>query len=250
MQREEAKQQIEARFNEYVKGLKPRAHVASAHDGLEGDWLTRRMGLEVNGNNEPDFLGFEMKKDSKGKTSFGDWSPNSALYKSSGIDRDDFLNLFGSPNPLKGDRYSWSGSVFPKVDRWNEYGQRLFIDQENNITARYRHSMNRVSADRMPIDFHIENLELAFWSAEPIGAQKGLRSKVEDKFNVFGWFRCLKDAAGFYSRLQFGGPVTFADFMTLFRSGEIFIDCGMYEGNPRPYMHFRANNTVWDLLAE
>ena len=73
---------IEETFEKNVRGLIPDlSGYNSNHDGAEGDWLTKKMGLSVNGNNEPDFMGFEMKKDSKGKTTFGDWSPDSALYK-------------------------------------------------------------------------------------------------------------------------------------------------------------------------
>jgi hypothetical protein len=80
--REVTKSLIEERFETYVKGLVPDlSNFNSKHDGAEGDWLTKKMGLTVNGRNEPDFNGFEMKKDSR-KTSFGDWAPDKALYKS------------------------------------------------------------------------------------------------------------------------------------------------------------------------
>ena len=32
--------------------------------------------------------------------------------------------------------------------------------------------------------------------------------------------------------------------------GEIFCDCGMHDGNPRPYMTWRASRKIWDLLKE
>ena len=30
--------------------------------------------------------------------------------------------------------------------------------------------------------------------------------------------------------------------------GIVFFDSGMYEGNPRPYSQWRANNNLWDSL--
>jgi hypothetical protein len=251
-EREAIKGEIERRFDEFVKGLKPPSRGDNRHDGFEGDWLTRQMGLNSNGKNEPDFMGFEMKKDSKGKTTFGDWSPDRALYKAP-YSRTVFLRTFGSPNPLKNDRYSWSGKVFPTLGKWNGFGQRLEVDDDQNIRAIYTHKMNVLTPLAVPAAFHLENLELAFWSKEPIGPsmrEKGLRRKVEDKFNQLGWFRCLKGGDGTYQRIQFGRPLSYPAFIEMFKRGEIFIDSGMYEGNPRPYMQFRAGNQVWDRLAE
>ena len=61
--RESIKQEILRKFRQEVKGMAPDLReFNSRHDGAEGDWLTKRMGLTVNGKNEPDFKGFEMKK--------------------------------------------------------------------------------------------------------------------------------------------------------------------------------------------
>lgn len=43
------------------------------HDGKEGHWLEKQIGIKINNNNLPDLFGYEMKKDSN-KISFGDWS--------------------------------------------------------------------------------------------------------------------------------------------------------------------------------
>ncbi len=249
-EREAIKGEIERRFDEFVKGLKPPSRGDNRHDGFEGDWLTRQMGLNSNGKNEPDFMGFEMKKDSKGKTTFGDWSPDRALYKAP-YSRTVFLRTFGSPNALG--RYSWSGSVFPTVGKWNMYGQILEVDDLDNIYAIYSHGKNKMTADLVPADFAQDRLELAFWSKGPTGRgvrNKGLQRKLEEKFNQLGWFRCLKAPDGAYQRLQFGRPLSYPPFIEMFKRGEAFLDCGMHEGNLRPYMQFRAGNQVWDRLAE
>ena len=79
-ERNRIKREILEVFEKKVKGQKPDlSKFNKAHDGAEGDWLTKRMGLTVNGKNEPDFKGFEMKKNSV-KTTFGDWQPNYAIY--------------------------------------------------------------------------------------------------------------------------------------------------------------------------
>ena len=240
---------IEDTFEKNVKGLIPDLHEFNLnHDGAEGDWLTKKMGLSVNGRNEPDFMGFEMKKHSRGKTTFGDWSPDEALYKapSKELDREKFLELFGSPNANKDGRYSWSGTVFPKVGKFNSYGQMLAVDGEKNILATYTHEKNSIafSKVKIPQRYTKGEIVLAKWS------HKTLRRKVESKFNQRGWFRCLKNSEGAYDRLQFGGPINFENFIQLFMHGTIYLDCGMHQVNPRPYMNFRASNELWNALAE
>ena len=247
--REEIKSLIEATFRKNVLGRVPDlTGYNQAHDGAEGDWLTKQMGLTVNGLNEPDFHGFEMKKDSKGKTTFGDWPPDFALYKGPNkiFDQDMFLSIFGSPNPLKGNRFSWSGRVFPKVGTFNEYGQKLTVGSNLDILAIYRHSLNQVESSRtsIPAYFHSVDTVMAQWS------HSNLKTRLERKFNQLGWFRCLKNSNGAYDRVQFGLPINIETFMPLFKAGTIFIDCGMHQGNSRPYMTFRANNNIWDSLAE
>ena len=248
-ERERIKSLIIAQFEANVQGRSPDITGYNlAHDGAEGDWLTKQMGLTVNGRNEPDFHGFEMKKDSKGKTTFGDWPPDFAIYKGTHrqFDQDTFLSIFGSANPKKGHRYSWSGTVFPKIGVFNDYGQGLFINVRKDIEAIYRHSLNIVesSRHRMPEGFHGDDVTLARWTFD------NLKLRLERKFNQLGWFRCLKDHSGVYDKIQFGYPINIQVFMELFEKGLVFIDCGMHQGNPRPYMTFRANNNIWESLAE
>ena len=84
--REEIKREILSTFNKNVKGKIPDLSTYNrSHDGAEGDWLTISMGLTVNGKNEPDFKGFEMKKDSKKTTHMSTpvfHSPSFHLYTS------------------------------------------------------------------------------------------------------------------------------------------------------------------------
>jgi hypothetical protein len=256
MDRKAIRSLIEERFEKYVKGLKPDVRDFNKnHDGAEGDWLTKRMGLTVNGKNEPDFLGFEMKKDSP-KTTFGDWSPDFALYLSpqrgskSELTRSEFLRIFGSPKvhpePRKNGRHSWSGEVFPTVKGINKYGQVMKVEKNGDIKAVYDYkSDKRVDkAKLVPSKYQKSQVVLAHWT------QERLQLRLERKFNQLGWFKCLKDSSGYYSELQFGRPITYEAFLKMVITGDVFCDCGMYDGNPRPYMTWRASHKIWDLLKE
>jgi len=242
--REVVKAQIIDTFNRNVKGKIPDlSSLNKSHDGREGDWLTKQMGLKVNGLNEPDFLGFEMKKDSKGKTTFGDWGPDEAVYKGQNkiIDRDSFLQVFGAPNPNKNNRFSWSGRVFPNVHAFNYAGQKISVEKKG-VEVIYDPKFD--TRKTKPPSIFETKLSLALWKHE------SLQEKVESKFNQLGWFRCLKDRAGKYERIVFGAPINYEKFLDLFIIGSIFLDCGMHQGNARPYMTWRAKNDIWQQLEE
>ena len=104
------KQEIIRRFHERVRGKKADSSTAnSRHDGKDGHWLERQMGISANRDNNPDLFGYEMKNQTTSKTTFGDWSANYYIFKdkSTRIDRDDFLTIFGKPNMDKDGRYSF-----------------------------------------------------------------------------------------------------------------------------------------------
>jgi hypothetical protein len=253
---EKVRSLIEERFEKYVKGLAPDlTGYNKGHDGAEGDWLTKQMGLTVNDKNEPDFMGYEMKKDSP-KTTFGDWSPDLALYLSpekgskAELGRSEFLKIFGTPKVhkevRKNGRYSWSGEVFPTVRGFNKFGQVMRVEKSGGITAYYSYAEDRrVDKSRVvPLKFQANGVVLAHWT------EKRMRLRLERKFNQFGWFKCIKDSDGRYSELQFGRPINYETFLGMVTTGDIFCDCGMYDGNPRPYMNWRANSKIWDSLVE
>ena len=96
------------------------------------------MGITHNSNNMPDIDGYEMKKDSK-KITFGDFSATEYLFSKNkstindingsiiNISRTEFIRYFGTPNILKNNRYSWSGSCVPKYNNWNNYSILLIL---------------------------------------------------------------------------------------------------------------------------
>jgi len=247
------KRTIIDRFNANVKGQRYNpAGYNRRHDGAEGHWLEVQMGIDPNANNEADLLGYEMKKDTRSKTTFGDWSPDLALWKSKRphpeiprIDRDrEFLEYFGKPNPLKNNRHSWSGEPAPKINNYNTFGQILRVDQDENILACYSYSEDsRPNKDILiPDQFKRDILVIAKWN------KGSIQKKLEKKFDQKGWYKCYKDATGVYREIAFGEPINYSNWIELVKQGIVFFDSGMYAGNNRPYSQWRANNNYWDAL--
>ena len=121
------KRQIITLFNNNVKGREiclEGCHIN--HDGKEGHWLETKMGIKHNAKNEPDINGYEMKKYSN-KITLGDFSASEYAFSKKRdsinymnnwtdeekIDRTNYIKTFGNPNPIKHNRYSWSGSCVP-----------------------------------------------------------------------------------------------------------------------------------------
>lgn len=246
--REEIKRKIIKLFNKNVKGKESDTSSSnSGHDGKEGHWLETQMGITHNGNNAPDIDGFEMKNHTTSKTTFGDWSPNIAIFKGKDkiITRDEFLSIFGAPNLEKEGRFSWSGKPCPKLGKFNDFGQKLKIDSSNNILAIYsfKEDTRKNKKSIVPKKFQIDDLILARWDADK------MKIKVERKFNNLGWFKCNKDPNGAYTTITFGNPINFEIWIEGVKKGLIFFDSGMYQGNVRPYSQWRANNNYWDSLV-
>lgn len=245
----ENKKRIIELFFRVIKGKKSNTITSNAkHDGKDGHWLEKEIGLKLNASNSPDLLGFEMKNDTTNKTTFGDWSANYYIFSNVseyGLDRDAFLRIFGKPNKKKKGRYSWSGEPCPTIYGFNRFGQKLVVDKSQNILAIYSYSQDkRDNKDSIvPATLRQENLILARWDA------KVIRKKLENKFNQNGWFKCLKNRDGVYYAIVFGEPINYDNWLELVKSGDVFFDSGMYQGNPRPYSQWRATNKFWDSLV-
>ncbi len=248
------KQQIIDRFFKHVKNKKfDKTTHNRKHDGAEGHWLEEQMGIKPNASNEPDIFGFEMKKDTKNKTTFGDWSPDISIWKKKNhpygedlvLNRDEeFLTIFGKSNINKKGRFSWSGDPVPKIKGFNDYGQKLHVDEDNNILAIYNFEEDqRANKDIIvPPKLQSNNLILAKWSADM------MHTRLERKFNNKGWFKCFKNSEGIYSSIGFGNPISYLNWIDLVKKGVVYFDSGMYQGNVRPYAQWRANNNYWDAL--
>lgn len=244
------KQKIIALFRKNVKGrVADVSQANSGHDGRHGHWLEQAMGVQRNNSNTPDLLGFEMKNATQSRTTFGDWSADYRLFsKRSGgtLTQDEFLRYFGQPNPEHDGRFAWSGRICPqKVGEVNIYGQQLIVDEQNNIRALYYFSKDQRpnKASIIPVEYQKEGLVLAKWS------HTLMRKRVESKFNQNGWFKCLKDrSTGVYTRIVFGDPITFENWIDFVKSGDIIFDSGLHQGNARPYANWRSNNSFWNKL--
>lgn len=245
---EAKKLKIVALFRVEVKGKRPDTIKANVkHSGKEGHWLEAAMGLKLNASNAPDFLGFEMKNHTSGKTTFGDWSASYYIFRDPEINitRDEFLQIFGKPNAQKNGRFSWSGEPIPKIDRFNKFGQKLEINYDDDvvITYSYSHDERPDKSSVVPESLQQDDLVLARWDAEWLSA------KLESKFNQYGWFKCLKNKDGLYDEIVFGDPINFQNWIKLVKQGVVFFDSGMYQGNSRNYSQWRADNKLWASLV-
>ena len=244
------KERIIEKYLKNVHGKKPdTTGYVQRHDGKQGHWLEKQMGVKPNASNTPDLFGYEMKNHTNSVLTLGSWDPNYWVFRNEeyGITRDSFLDIFGHPNPEKNNRPSWSGKPVPKIDGTNSFGVRIEIDNESNVIFVYSHSDDTRDNKSfvVPKELQIENLTICKWNSS---GKKSLREKVESKFNQKGWFKCLQNEQGVYTEIVFGAPFTFEMFINYFKDGDIYFDCGMYRGNDRNYCQWRTKNSFWDSL--
>ena len=286
MSQEESRLKIIEIYKNKVHGEKPdTSKMTKDHDGKKGHWLEDVMGSKKDASNKPDLYGYEMKTGGS-KTSFGDWGPDYFIFRDEekflnligkkGRERQElqntnkdeiFLKAFGVfrnadedsheyklPNGDivtwkdigKEEYYSWSGKPSPnKVpDRFNAFGQALVINKNNSISITYSFSkdMRENKTELIPKEFQIENLELFGWSTEWI------KEKVENKFNVHGWFKCNIKEGKFYE-IIFGDKITISQFLKWVGDGDVVFDTRLKERRPdgtdRYGMQWRAPSTFW-----
>ena len=75
-----------------------------------------------------------------------------------------------------------------------------------------------------------------------------LETKVKNKFNNKGWFKCVMEN-NIYTKIIFGKPISFETWIEYVKSGDVYFDSGMYQGNIRPYSQWRSDNIFWDNLV-
>lgn len=254
------KQNIITYFNTRVKGVEICLDGQNInHCGKEGHWLEKQMGIKHNAKNEPDINGYEMKKSSK-KITLGDFSASEYAFSKKNkrncinmynnwtdeieISRSEFIKTFGNPNPLKNNRYSWSGSCVPTYDNWNSNGQRLTINENNDIIIVYSfsHDTRSVKND-FPVFLQNDNIVIALWKSEK------MKPHIDNKFNVKGFFMCKK-RNNTYEKICFGKAFNFECFIECIKNKKIIFDSGMYDGNSRNYSQFRGSDFWNDLIVE
>lgn len=242
------KQKIIDLFNTNVKGKKY-IHTINKHCGSEGHWLEKQMGIKHNNKNEPDIEGYEMKK-AASKITFGDFSASEYLFTKRKkiidsrftITRNEFIRYFGTPNPLKNNRYSWSGSCVPVYGKWNDCGQIMVFDEELNLCIYYDYTRDtRDTRDTRYLKD--DKILIAIWT------YKKLEKHINSKFNKRGFFICKKTELGIYDEIVFGKSFDIDYFIENIKNGTIIFDSGMYEGNSRNYSQFRSTSKkFWELL--
>jgi hypothetical protein len=246
------KQLIINKFMINVKG-KLFLNKNSLHCGSEGHWLETQMGIIHNSKNEPDILGYEMKKNSS-KITIGDFSASEYLFSKKkeninkwnngeiNITRTDFIKYFGTSKLSKNSRYSWSGACVPTYGNWNTSGQMMIFNDKLDLCIYYSFEKDtRQSRYTYPI-FIQKDIIIAIW----------LKSKLEkcinNKFNDKGFFICKKNK-NIYEKICFGKPFDFNYFVDNVKNKNIIFDSGMYEGNTRNYSQFRSSlNNFWNIL--
>jgi len=171
------------------------------HCGSEGHWLEEQMGIKRNSKNEPDIFGYEMKKNSNKRITFGDFSASEYLFSKNKIiienmngwkkdenkiSRDDFIKYFGTPNPLKNNRYSWSGKCVPVYGEWNNCGQIMYFNDNLDLCISYSFEKDfREIKNTFPIFLKEKNIVIAIWKNDK------LKNHINKKFNKKGFFETL-----------------------------------------------------------
>ena len=227
--------------------------------GAKGHWLEKQMGKKPDSDNNADFWGWECKNHTtSGKTTWGDWSANEYIFDKGNTynlkNNDEFMLLFGRPNPKKNNRYAWTGpNPSPKfLNQINEFGQIIVLDEYLNVLIKYYYSKDQRynKAKIMPKCLQTDDLILAKWYGYEkynISNKSALETKVHQKFNQEGWFKCSMEN-NIYNKIVFGEPVRFETWIEYLKTGDIYFDSGMYHGNYRKYSKWRSNNDFWEKL--
>lgn len=229
-------EKIRSIFNKNVRGRQPNlTQYNKKHNGSEGHWLEKQMGIKHNSSNSPDIYNYEMKKVTRGRTTFGDWIPDKIEIKfwSKPESAIKFMKTYGKYNKKK-KRWAWANPVL--IEKYNQYGQRLEMDDKNNkVVVRYNKNKDKLYNSREN-KCNEERKILFGWTYEK------LKQRVENKFGKKGYFICNKNKKNEYSDISFFKPIYFEEWKNALMNKHIFLDAGTICGNPRAYMSWRTNN--------
>lgn len=238
------------RFRTHIKDVsipKP----AHKHDGSDGHWLEKQFGVSANSSNRPDMFGIEIKKYSNVIT-FGDFSASEYIFSrhhpylnkinqcNIPMDRQTFFMLFGSFNTSK-NRWSWSGRCVPKYNTFTDGGLRLIInDDDQNLCIYYHPECDKIHTPPL----FMKRICICVWK------YTDLTKCVNQKFNCGGFVICEKNThKNSYTKVYVGNPFDIRTFINGIKSGYIYLDSGMYDGNSRNYSQFRASHKYWLSLT-
>jgi hypothetical protein len=237
------KQFIIAMFNSHVKDRQICLDGQNKkHCGKEGHFLEKQMGLKPNAKNGPDMRGYEMKT-GESVTTFVDKAPNimfmngAPLPKRNATEKRKFWEKYASEK--ESDKPTIGGW---RIYKFNCSGQKLCVDEENNIFVLYDYSHDK-RPNKESLQLDKEPHKIMQWNAD------ALKSSIENKFNQKGFFKCIKRDNAFV-KICFGGPITFDFWIDQVKKGFIYHD-GYSKVNGRGRHVFRAPNKFWnDLITE
>ena len=242
---DEGKQQIKKIFDDAVRNVPICLDGQNAgHSGKEGHWLETKMGIKHNSKNEPDINGYEMKT-GKGVTTFIDKAPDIFYVDGIAIPSGQFTKYKQSSF----DKYAFTKNTdVPTMGGWsflkshaeyNHGGQGLRTDDNNNLYVIYDYEHDkRENKDELNLNKTLH--PIMRWNAD------SLKNAIEKKFNVKGFFKCIKQNNA-YVKMCFGGPITFATWIDELKKGIIYHD-GYSKPKGRWRHVFRAKNAFWDSL--
>jgi hypothetical protein len=156
--------------------------------------------------------------------------------------RNEFIEYFGNCNNNKNGRYSWSGKCIPKYGEYNECGQKLYVNKNDDICIYYRHKKDLREHEKEYDFLRHGKILIVIWKKEK------MKQKINNKFNVKGFFICKKEN-NVYTKICFGKPFDYKYFIKNIKNKHIIFDSGMYCGNSRNYSQFRCyQSNFWNSL--
>tara|TARA_Y100000389_G_scaffold191807_1_gene218544 strand:+ start:326 stop:1105 length:780 start_codon:yes stop_codon:yes gene_type:complete len=228
---------IKKKFNEYVKN-KNIIIKNNNHDGSDGHWLEKNMGLKINNKNEPDIYGYEMKNHTKsGKITFIDKTPSKIFLEGLEIKKNNkkkeiFWKMFKRTDSSGLKIGGW------KVDIFDKDGQTMWIDNYNNICILYNFTEDkRDNKNILVSEFYKNNKNhiIIIWESND------LKVGINNKWNQRGFFICKKNEKNEYSKILFGKPISFNEWIIEVKNKNIYYDgYSSYGGRWRGV--FRASN--------
>ena len=129
-----------------------------------------------------------------------------------------------------------------KLNKYDDNGQCLYIDDAHNIKILYQYSEDKRPNKNELLDDYYKNEKtytIMQWKKEDI------QGTINKKWNQKGFFICKKNKDGIYYKICFGKPICFKYWMEELLKGNIFYD-GYSTMNGRWRGCFRAYNTWWN----
>lgn len=248
---------IENIFNEKIKGKTLISKKLTKHDGQQGHNIEKELNIQHNCKNEPDLFGYEIKTGAN-KTTLGDYKASEYIFNKNKpfinifnkwtneiINKNDFLKIFGTIK--KNNRYTWSGECVPKYNLYNDIGQTLEINKNNDICIYYRFDKDKRDKN-ITNDFpdflkkDRQKILIVIWKKEK------MENHINNKFNINGTIKFIKNKDKKFIEMNVYKPFNYNYFIKEFKENNIIFDSGMSNSSARLRSNFRSNHKFWDKL--